>query len=789
MSKEERVKLTLSAKDEASKVLSSISNEVKKVNKNLAKTSNVSNASSTATKGLTGSILKANLAFEGIRMATTAAYTGIKTVATSAVNLGSTMIKTAANTEQQRIAFKTLLGSVDAADDAISKIREDAKKTPFEMPGLIDMNKRLIAANVSLDDSRSLINDLGDAVSATGGSNAALNRMVANFQQIKSVGKASLRDIKQFGAAGIPIFDMLKDTTGKSKDEISEMISEGKIGFKELTKAFGDAAGAGGMFEDAMAEQSKTFSGMVGNIKDTVGIALGEIAEKSGLFDLVKDKTEGLLDFTEKASNVISGFFSFMKTGDIGGDFIESLNVHEDSRLVYWLLKARDAIKSFAKGARKFIGKLDLKKKLEAVFDFLKGAADDKGFEDSPVINLFKKLWDWGKKVWKVIKTFVEGFKEGFGPVIDEIKTALGGLFEAMGDDTENITEGFNNAIEAVKKWAPIIGKVVGKIIVWIIKIVTWMIKAGIKIRNTWRTVRDFIKNVWEAITGFVKGAIKKIKEWWNKFKTFITDLWNAIKIIFNDAVDKIKKKWKRFRDIVVALWNYIKKKIKTKIKIIKRDIYRMISKGKKKFTNFKEHILKKFNKVKKFFKKTLPNNVRKGVNKIKKFFRGIPGSIKGSLNNLIWKFEKAVNKIVYGYNKVAKKVGLSTTRGVYLGRLAFGTSGFGGGWTMVGEKGPELMHLPRRTKVSSNAKSKSMFSHILQKAAKERDDSFKQVMAARLSKKRAEKTTKSNVEIKEVNVNMNGPVTIDSEERVKELATKLQYEIGKQINLELKNL
>ena len=124
------------------------------------------------------------------------------------VGLGTIGVSYNAQMEQYRTMFTTLTGSAEEADRVIQQLQADAQKSPFDSASLIQANQYLISAGVSADEARTMINSLGDAVSATGGGSAELERMAQNLQQIKNVGKASSQDIKQFANASINIYGL-----------------------------------------------------------------------------------------------------------------------------------------------------------------------------------------------------------------------------------------------------------------------------------------------------------------------------------------------------------------------------------------------------------------------------------------------------------------------------------------------------------------------------------------------------------------------------------------------------
>ena len=124
---------------------------------------------------------------------------------------------------------------------------------------------------------------LGDAVSATGGGNDELNRMSQNLQQIANTGKATTADIKQFAYAGIDVYGILADYTGKSTAEVQNMT----ISYDLLTQALQAASEEGGRYYNSMDTQSQTMNGRVSTLKDNVsqlaGLLTGDLSSGFGV--------------------------------------------------------------------------------------------------------------------------------------------------------------------------------------------------------------------------------------------------------------------------------------------------------------------------------------------------------------------------------------------------------------------------------------------------------------------------------------------------------------------------
>ena len=201
-----------------------------------------------------------------------------------------------AQIETYQTALTTLTGSAEEANKIIEQVKKDAASTPFEVASLVKGNQLLISAGLSAEQARDDILALGNAISATGGGEEELSRMVVNLQQIKNVGKASALDIKQFAYAGIDVYGLLADYTGKTREEVTDL----DISYEDLTGALKFASQEGGKYFNAMEKQSKTFNGQLSNLKDNFMAFLGEATMP--LFTFLKDEVlpiiNGILDGT-----------------------------------------------------------------------------------------------------------------------------------------------------------------------------------------------------------------------------------------------------------------------------------------------------------------------------------------------------------------------------------------------------------------------------------------------------------------------------------------------------------
>ena len=158
-----------------------------------------------------------------------------------------------------------------ATKDLIANQKELSSVVGLGADKLIDANKMLIAAGVNGERSQEAIEGLAKAIVAVGGGNEEFNRMASNLQQIQSVGKAAAADMKQFSMAGVDVYSLIADQTGKSVEQLKEM----DITFDMIVDALTAATSEGGRFFEAAQVGAQTLQGQTALLETTWREGLG----------------------------------------------------------------------------------------------------------------------------------------------------------------------------------------------------------------------------------------------------------------------------------------------------------------------------------------------------------------------------------------------------------------------------------------------------------------------------------------------------------------------------------
>lgn len=205
--------------------------------------------------------------------------------------------------QQFEIAFETMLGSGQKAKGMISDLANLAATTPFDMKGVVNGAKQLLAYGFAANEITDTMRRLGD-VSAGLGLN--LQDITWLYGTTMVQGRLFTRDLMQFTGRGIPLTEELAKQFGVTKDKVSELVTAGKVGFPEVKKAIESLTNEGGKFGGLMEKQSHSITGQISNIQDTIEMAINDLGTQTeGLMNDALDITSKVIDHWKEIGEVI----------------------------------------------------------------------------------------------------------------------------------------------------------------------------------------------------------------------------------------------------------------------------------------------------------------------------------------------------------------------------------------------------------------------------------------------------------------------------------------------------
>lgn len=215
-------------------------------------------------------------------------------------SLLSSIVMTRGQFQQLEIAFETMLGSGSKAQELMGQMIDTAAKTPFDLMGVAEGAKQLMAYGVSADKVNDTLVRLGNIAS---GLSIPLNDIVYLYGTTMVQGRLYAQDVRQFTGRGIPLVKELAEKYGVTADKINEMVSAGKIGFPEVEEVLNKMTNAGGQFYNLMEKQSASLTGQIANLEDAWDTVLNDFG-KAGE-DIFSAGISGATYFVEHMDDVL----------------------------------------------------------------------------------------------------------------------------------------------------------------------------------------------------------------------------------------------------------------------------------------------------------------------------------------------------------------------------------------------------------------------------------------------------------------------------------------------------
>lgn len=290
------VRIRVTAKDEATKPINDIASSIKRIGET------------------------ASGVFGGTMMAR-----GVDTITGLAKSVITTGINFNAMKEQANIAFTTMLGSGARAKSFLDDLQAFAAKTPFEFPDLVTASQRMLAMGFTAADVLPTLTAIGDAAAAMGGGAETIDRVTRALGQMQAKGKASAEEMLQLTEAGIPAWENLANKIGVSVPKAMEMVSKGVVSSRTVIDA--QVEGINKKFGGMMDQQSRTFNGMLSNLRDTFTQAAGTVIEP--FFNIAKGYMEDFVKATgspELKTNLENISLAFLNIASAIYDAVAAMN-------------------------------------------------------------------------------------------------------------------------------------------------------------------------------------------------------------------------------------------------------------------------------------------------------------------------------------------------------------------------------------------------------------------------------------------------------------------------------
>lgn len=219
---------------------------------------------------------------DGVINRITTAAAGMLT-AFSAQQFASKVMSVRGEFQQLEVAFTTMLGSASEASRLMDQLVKTAATTPFDLQGVANGAKQLLAYGTSADEVNETLVRLGDIAA---GLSIPLGDLVYLYGTTMTQGRMFTQDLRQFQSRGIDMTGELSKQFGIAKDKVGEFVTAGKVGADAVKQAIVSMTSEGGRFAGLMEKQSHTITGQISNIEDAI----------TNMFDKIGEKNEGVIN-------------------------------------------------------------------------------------------------------------------------------------------------------------------------------------------------------------------------------------------------------------------------------------------------------------------------------------------------------------------------------------------------------------------------------------------------------------------------------------------------------------
>lgn len=202
--------------------------------------------------------------------------------------------------QQIEIALETILGNEREAATLMNQLRETAAKTPFDMKGIANGAKQLLAYGEDAATVNETLIKLGNIAA---GLSQPLGDLVYLYGTTMTQGRLYTQDFNQFVGRGIPMIKELAEYFGVAESEVRGLVEAGKVGFPEVQAVISSLTEEGGMFFNLMEKQSTSVIGKISNLGDAWDAALDKMGESSEGF--IYTGIEGLTYLVEHYDTVL----------------------------------------------------------------------------------------------------------------------------------------------------------------------------------------------------------------------------------------------------------------------------------------------------------------------------------------------------------------------------------------------------------------------------------------------------------------------------------------------------
>lgn len=498
-----------------------------------------------------------------------------------------------ADMETYKNTLAVVLKDEKKAVDTLAWATDFAAKTPFEIPQIVEATTRLTAYGMNAQKTLGIIGDMAAVMGKD---------LMSAVEAVADAQTGELERLKEFGITKKMIEDqakLMKVTVTNNQGQITDQKAFNAVLFKIMEDRY----------KGGMEMQSKTFKGMLSNVKDFISSAGRTLGQP--IFDRFKDGMSSLLGWLNKLQS--SGAIqAFANTVGKATDFILKV-FGEVKRYVL------DVIDKIVKKITQWYN--DNKPKIDKLGEALKSAFKKLSEFATPIITWLKDVaipglidvlttvggWvldiaNWFSDNWSTMGPIIEGIAIAWGTyltvttaikVATELWTAaqwalntamdanpigliilgigaLIGLIMLVVQNWDKITAWLSGAVNDVWGFIQDVGNAIGGFFTGIFDSIGFAVSSILNwVQTAFANIGTFFSNLWNGITGAFSSAWDFIRGIGESIGSFFSGVFNGIGSVVNNVVGWITGAWQSFSDFFAGIWQGIMDVVKAPVNFV----------------------------------------------------------------------------------------------------------------------------------------------------------------------------------------------------------------------------
>lgn len=590
---------------------------------------------------------------------------GYEQLARTAVDTAASLLKPAAAAEMVQTSLTTMLGSTKAAKDEMQQLDQFASQTPFETMAIDQAALKMQAVGISTQNVIPDLKALGDGLAALGKTSGAdLDMVVSSFDKIQTSGHLTGDVMMSLSDMGINAWGILEKQTGKTHDELDKMISGGLYPAADAMRDLTQGIEANPLYKGQMATQANTMTGLISTLKSNWDQMLASFGSPilKALEPIISNigaslASPGFKDFASGIGQGIVDIFSKL------GPTLSSLSPS--------MTGAGNSFKEFAQPVREIASLLQgqfvdafkfANQQVTQIATWVQksGIIKDMGQELRNLAHITLDLAEILIRARGVVQDIEEHAFAKFAPIIEKILPPLIKLQVAIdagiAGALQYVRPYIDQALKAFEKFAD---GVIDRVTPIIDKYMPYIIQGTQDVEKVWVAVWPYLQTILEGTFQSIVGIVQIA--------------WSLVSGIINIGLDLLSGNWKQawadMKDMLGGIWAGIQNLIGGQLQIV-RGLLSGVE-------GFVDGLL-----VQPF------RNAASAIGSAIGWIQGLISNLTGSISNVS-----------------------GTLHNLGIPGFASGTDYAPGGVAVVGERGPELMYLPRGARVVPAAQTQQMLS------------------------------------------------------------------------------